>query len=57
MEIVNVKGYCSVAFPILGSGSGNRSQKKALAFMREAFEAVSSQASARIVRLKEPDRL
>jgi len=49
ISIVNDKGFLSVAFPVIGSGSGNRSGKKALAWMLDAFEAVFSDAKCFIV--------
>ena len=52
MTIVNKKGYVSVAFPIIGSGSGSRCREKALSFMLEAFEQIDSTASVRIVRYR-----
>lgn len=49
MKIVNSKYYNSVAFPIIGSGSGNRSRDKALSNMLEAFEVIESNSDVRIV--------
>ncbi|HSG70025.1 MAG TPA: macro domain-containing protein, partial [Planctomycetaceae bacterium] len=50
MKIVNEKSYASVAFPIIGSGSGNRSVDKCLSYMQDAFEQIDSRAEVRIVR-------
>jgi O-acetyl-ADP-ribose deacetylase (regulator of RNase III) len=50
MKIVNSKGYQSVAFPIIGSGSGNRNREKALSYMLEAFDEIHSDADVRIVK-------
>ncbi len=50
MQIVNEKQYESVAFPIIGSGSGNRSRGKVLRYMLEAFEKIDSQAEVRIIK-------
>ncbi|MBW1743586.1 MAG: macro domain-containing protein [Deltaproteobacteria bacterium] len=50
MAIVDTKSYSSVAFPIIGSGSGSRTREKALAFMLEAFDALESGASVRVVK-------
>lgn len=50
MEIVNLKPYKSVAFPIIGSGSGNRNREKALSHMLDAFEDIRSDADTRIVK-------
>jgi O-acetyl-ADP-ribose deacetylase (regulator of RNase III) len=54
MEIIDGKGYRSVAFPVIGSGSGSRSREKAMAYMIEAFGTLNSGASARIVRYDRP---
>jgi O-acetyl-ADP-ribose deacetylase len=50
MVIVDTKSYSSVAFPIIGSGSGSRSRETSLAFMLEAFDALESGASVRLVK-------
>lgn len=47
MEIVNREGFQSVAFPIIGSGSGNRSKEWALNLMLDEFKKIES--SARVV--------
>jgi O-acetyl-ADP-ribose deacetylase (regulator of RNase III) len=52
MRIVGEKGYRSVAFPVIGSGSGNRSREKALAFMLDAFEPLESRARVVIVEYR-----
>lgn len=49
MRIVNEKGFISVAFPIVGSGSGNRSQAKALQLMLEELRLLNSSAQVRVV--------
>ena len=38
MEIVNKQNYLSVAFPLIGSGSGNRGQEWSLKIMLCAFK-------------------
>lgn len=50
MKIVNSKYYNSVAFPIIGSGSGNRGRDKALSNMLEAFKVIESNSDVRIVK-------
>ena len=50
MAIVNTRQYTSVAFPIIGSGSGSRSREKALTLMLEAFDALESRASVKVVK-------
>lgn len=52
MEIVNEQEFGSVAFPVIGAGSGGwwgLRQKRALAVMEEAFASVSSDAKVLIV--------
>lgn len=55
MRIVSEQGFHSVAFPVIGSGSGGiwgHSQKKALALMDEAFAQIVSSAQVRVVIYK-----
>ncbi|HPF38629.1 MAG TPA: macro domain-containing protein [Phycisphaerae bacterium] len=52
MKIVNDAGFESVAFPIIGSGSGSRGVDSALAIMRAAFENVETGARVVIVRFR-----
>jgi len=52
MNIVNQKGYTSIAFPIIGAGSGNRGIEWSLKIMRKAFEAIESDAKVIIIRFK-----
>ena len=49
MQIVNDRHYESVAFPIIGSGSGNRGRERALGYMLESFETIESTADVRVV--------
>jgi O-acetyl-ADP-ribose deacetylase len=49
MAIVNEHKFGSVAFPIVGSGSGNRSRQTCLSMMRREFESVESAARVPIV--------
>jgi len=50
MKIVNEQGYRSVAFPLIGSGSGNRGKEWSMAIMLKAFEAIDSDAHVIIVQ-------
>lgn len=50
MNIVNLKHYLSVAFPVIGAGSGNMNREKALSYMLEAFDDIYSDSEVRIVR-------
>lgn len=52
MNIVNKEGYRSVAFPLIGAGSGNRNQEWSLNLMLETFKQIETQASVLIVRYK-----
>lgn len=49
MRIVEERGFKSVAFPVLGSGSGGFPQDRALEVMRSELESLSVDASVRIV--------
>ena len=50
MQIVNEKGYKSVAFPLIGAGSGNRCNRWSLALMEKTLKTIDSEASVLIVR-------
>ncbi|THB79897.1 MAG: Appr-1-p processing protein [Desulfobacteraceae bacterium] len=50
MRIVNEKKFSSVAFPLIGSGSGNRGKTFSLKTMMETFQDMESTADVRIVR-------
>ncbi len=52
MRLVNEKGFESVAFPLIGSGSGNRGEEWSLGLMKKAFETIESDARVTIVRFK-----
>lgn len=41
MHIVTTEGFRSVAFPIIGAGSGSFNQQRALAIMREELERIA----------------
>jgi O-acetyl-ADP-ribose deacetylase (regulator of RNase III) len=49
MQLSTVHGFQSIAFPIIGSGSGNRSRKKALQLMLDEFYLIDSKARVMIV--------
>lgn len=50
MGIVAEHGFASVAFPIIGAGSGGFKEDRALNLMLSAFESLSSTAEVRIIR-------
>ena len=52
MRLINENGYQSAAFPLIGAGSGNRSEDWSMALMLEAFASIESQARAVIVRYR-----
>lgn len=52
MELVHQHHLASVAFPIIGSGSGNRGRDVALGYMLEAFTSIESPAQVSIVKYK-----
>ena len=52
MNIVTQKGFSSVAFPIIGTGSGGFSQIKALKIMQDELSKIISDAMAVIVEFK-----
>ena len=52
MRLVNSGGFASVAFPVIGAGTGGYSEAAALTLMGEAFQGVESPARAVIVRFR-----
>ena len=50
MNIVNKQGFNSVAFPLIGAGSGNRGEEWSLKLMLEALEKIETAAKVTIVR-------
>nr|WP_315491660.1 macro domain-containing protein [uncultured Rhodoferax sp.] len=52
MALVNEKDFSSVAFPIIGAGTGGFGEDGALKLMLEAFEKIESRAHATIVRFR-----
>ena len=52
MKIVNENSYNSVAFPLIGSGSGNRGKEWSLKIMLKAFKHIESNAKVTIVKYK-----
>jgi O-acetyl-ADP-ribose deacetylase (regulator of RNase III) len=49
MEIVNSNGFKSVAFPVIGSGSGGKNVKWALNIMVEEMKSIVSEAKVMVV--------
>lgn len=52
MDIVNREGFSSVAFPLIGAGSGNRSADWSYKLMLDELGKVESQARVIIVRYR-----
>lgn len=52
MSIVEREGFNSVAFPLIGSGSGNRGKAFSLEVMLTAFSQITSEADVVIVTYK-----
>jgi O-acetyl-ADP-ribose deacetylase len=49
MQIVNERGFLSVAFPLIGAGSGGFSRERALEIMRDELQQIPTEAEVRIV--------
>ena len=52
MSLVNEQQYKSVAFPIIGAGTGGFGEEGALRLMLEAFSTVDSSATVTVVRFR-----
>lgn len=53
MQIVNQKNFTSVAFPIIGAGTGGFGESGALALMIEAFQNIETDSEVVIVKYKQ----
>ncbi|MEO8361636.1 MAG: macro domain-containing protein [Vicinamibacteria bacterium] len=56
MAIVEREGFASVAFPVIGAGSGSFKQEAALEIMMETFGRITSRSRAVVVRYQ-PKRI
>lgn len=56
MRIVEQQRYASVAFPVIGAGSGGFGADRALAVMLEAFDRIESDARVLVVRYERRPR-
>ena len=54
MRLVNERSFQSVAFPIIGGGTGGFGEGKALDLMMEAFAEIDSAAEVVVVRFRRP---
>lgn len=52
MSLVNEQGYRSVAFRVIGAGTGGFGEHGALQLMLETFTTVDSSAAVTIVRFR-----
>lgn len=52
MALVADRGYASVAFPIIGAGSGGFNEQRALDLMLEAFASLDTATRVIVVRYK-----
>lgn len=52
MSIVQREGFNSVAFPLIGAGSGNRGKDYSLKIMLEAFSQINTKVDVVIVKFK-----
>ncbi|MDB5804088.1 MAG: Appr-p processing protein [Betaproteobacteria bacterium] len=52
MQIVEREKFASVAFPIIGGGTGGAGEARALAWMQEALAPLESKAAVSIVRFR-----
>jgi O-acetyl-ADP-ribose deacetylase (regulator of RNase III) len=53
MRVVHQHRFASVAFPVLGAGSGGFDQMRALALMQDSFSTIDSPARVVIVEYKQ----
>ncbi|MEW6435400.1 MAG: macro domain-containing protein [Myxococcota bacterium] len=54
LRLVDGGGFASVAFPVLGAGSGGFDKARALEVMQRALAASTSTADVRLVRVRAP---
>jgi hypothetical protein len=52
MRIVDERSFESVAFPIIGGGTGSLKEAQALGYMLDVLEACPSEAQVRVVRYR-----
>ena len=50
MELANKNGFQSLAFPLIGAGSGNRGEEWSLKIMLEAFRHIESDCRVAVIR-------
>lgn len=52
MELANKNGFQSLAFPLIGAGSGNRGEEWSLKIMLEAFRHIESDCRVTVIRYR-----
>ncbi|MCB2154999.1 macro domain-containing protein [bacterium] len=52
MRAAEERGFRSIAFPIIGAGSGSYNTEEALALMLDEFQTIESSIETRIVRFR-----
>ncbi len=52
MTLAKERGYSSIAFPLIGAGSGGANAEKVLEFMREELRSIEYDGEVRIVRYR-----
>ena len=52
MKLAQARGYRSIAFPLIGAGTGGTKAERVLAIMQEAFRTVEFDGHVRIVRYR-----
>jgi O-acetyl-ADP-ribose deacetylase (regulator of RNase III) len=52
MRIASENGYRSIAFPIIGAGTGGSKQEQALTIIRETLESIEFNGEVRVVRYR-----
>lgn len=56
MQLASLKGYRSIAFPLIGAGTGGTKAERVMAIMQEALGAVEFDGEVRIVRYLSANR-
>jgi len=52
VELAEKEGFQSIAFPVIGSGSGSFNQEKALQFMLDEMATINTELQVKIVQYK-----
>jgi O-acetyl-ADP-ribose deacetylase (regulator of RNase III) len=52
MQLASEKGYRSIAFPLIGAGTGGGKEAKVLAWMQQELNSIPYEGEVRIVKFK-----